>query len=122
MRVKEFDTGINCKKKVLEILSSHKDSSKKGKSEVEIAGDLGISLDTLNKVIKAKKDADSLQGGKFLLSGRSWVLENGNVARFYSRAGELMVQCIEDAYKDELKFQVPITGEYLCGRTWGDAH
>ncbi len=128
MRVKEFETGLSCQKTVNNLLNDVKKSKKKKaageeyKTAKEMCEEYSIDMETLKKTIQAKEDADSLEGGKFLLSGKSWTLENGNIARFYSRAGELMVQCIEDAYKDELRFDVPISGEYLVGRTWGDSH
>lgn len=128
MRVKEFITGLSDKKLTEKVIKEVKVSKKKEKEGEEfktidtICSELNLTEGVLNQVMKAHNEAEDLNGGKFLLSGKSWVLENGNVARFYCRAGELMVQCIEDAYKDELKFHVPITGEYLVGRTWGDAH
>lgn len=83
-----------------------------------------ITMPELIKIINAEVDAKSLDGGKFLLSGNVKVLNNGNVGRCYSRAGELMVQAIEDAYK-EIGFTVPITGEYLVASSdegWSGAH
>ena len=128
MRTKEFNTGLTDKKLVEKIISTVKKNKKKEKEGEEfltinqIAESLNLSIESIDQVMKAHSDAEDLDGGKFVLSGKSWVLENGNIGRFYCRAGELMVQCIEDAYKDELNFHVPITGEYLVGRTWGDAH
>ena len=84
-----------------------------------------IDMEQLKKVIKANKDAEDLDGGKFILSGNIKVLEDGSIGRCYSRAGELMVKAIEDAYKDGLGFRVPITGEYLVASSdegWAGAH
>lgn len=81
-----------------------------------------ISMDQLKKLIDVEKEAKEFDGGKFLLSGNIRYEDDGRITRCYCRAGELMVKCIEDAYKDELKFTVPITGEYLFGKTWGECH
>jgi len=78
-------------------------------------------MDQLKKVINAETEAKELEGGKFLLSGNVKVLPNGNVARAYSRTGELMVKAIEEAYV-QMGFRVPITGEYLFGLNWADCH
>lgn len=104
------------------------DKSKKAKSKgkpyktaKEMLEEYNISMDELKKIIKARTDAESLDGGKFKLSGNTRVLEDGSIGRCYCRAGELMVQCIEDAYK-QLDFHVPITGEYLIGTDWASCH
>lgn len=84
-----------------------------------------INMEQLKQVIRANKDAEGLDGGKFILSGNIKVLEDGTIGRAYSRSGELMVKAIEDAYKDELGFRVPITGEYLVAHHsegWYGAH
>lgn len=128
MRTKEFITGLTDKKlteQVINVVKKSKKKEKEGeefKTLSEIADSFELTEEQINQVMKAYNEAEDLNGGKFLLSGKSWVLENGNVGRFYCRAGELMVQCIEDAYKYELNFHVPISGEYLVGRSWGDAH
>ena len=105
-----------------------KDSKKKGKlykTAKEMLSEYQITMDELKTVIKAESDAEDLDGGKFILSGNVKVLEDGTIGRCYSRAGELMVKAIEDAYKDELGFRVPITGEYLVAHSsegWAGAH
>ncbi len=80
-----------------------------------------ITMDQLKQVINAETESKELEGGKFLLSGNVKVLPNGNVARAYSRTGELMVKAIEEAYV-QMGFRVPITGEYLFGKNWADCH
>lgn len=128
VRFKEFDTGFTDKNFVEKLLKEVKTSDKKKDAEEEykdhetICKENDISLDQLQKVIFAEKSAKGLDGGKFILSGNVRVTSRGKVARCYCRAGELMVQCIQDAYRDELKFDVPITGEYLFGKSWGDCH
>jgi len=130
LRWKEFETGFTDKPfvdRLLKDVAKAKKDKKNGeeyKSANEMLTEYEISMNDLKKVIKAESDAESLDGGKFILSGNIKVLENGNVGRCYSRAGEMMVQCIEDAYK-ELGFNVPITGEYLVASSeegWAGAH
>ena len=102
-----------------------KGAGKPYKSAKEMLDEYGISMEQLKKIIKALSDAEGLEGGKFALSGNTKVLEDGSVGRCYSRAGELMVRAIEDAYKNELGFRVPITGEYLVAHSdegWAGAH
>lgn len=128
MRFKKFETGFTDKTFVESILNDVKNSKKKKKegepykSAKEMCNEYEITMDQLTSVIKAEDEAKSLESGKFVLSGNVRVMEDGSVARCYSRAGELMVKCIEDAYKDELGFHVPITGEYLYGHSWGSCH
>jgi hypothetical protein len=80
-----------------------------------------IDMNQLRKVIKAKEESDNLSGGRFVLSGKSYYMDNGSVGRAYSRTGELMVKAIEEAYI-EMGFRVPISGEYLVGRNWAECH
>ena len=47
--------------------------------------------------------------------------ENGIFTITYCPVGEMVVRCVEQAAK-MMKSPVHITGEYLCGYTWGDAH
>lgn len=101
-----------------------KGAGKPYKSAKEMLDEYGISMEQLKKTIKALSDAEGLEGGKFVLSGNTKVLEDGSVGRCYSRAGELMVRCIEDAYKG-LNCPVHITGEYLVAHHtegWAGAH
>lgn len=113
--------------KLLKDVSKSKESKAKGKpykSAKEMIQEYDITMDQLKKVIKAQDDAENLEGGKFVLSGNTKVLKDGTIGRCYSRAGELMVKCIEDAYK-LLEFKVPITGEYLVASRdegWGGSH
>lgn len=39
----------------------------------------------------------------------------------YTLAGELMVKAFEQAAVD-LNCPIPITGEYMLGKNWGDCH
>lgn len=112
----------------MEDVKKSKDNKKKGKpykTAKEMLEEYQISMEDLKTVIRAESDAKDLEGGKFTLSGNVKVLEDGTVGRCYSRAGELMVKAIEDAYKEELGFRVPITGEYLVAHSsegWAGAH
>ena len=115
----------NLVKRILKDVEKSKKKKKNGeeyKTAKEMLIEYGISMDQLKRLIDVEKEAKELDGGKFLLSGNIRYEDNGEITRCYCRAGELMVECIEDAYKEELKFTVPITGEYLFGKTWGDAH
>lgn len=130
IRWKRFETGFDNQEfvqKLLKDVSKSKESKAKGKpykSAKEMIQEYGITMDQLKQVIKAQDDAENLEGGKFVLSGNTKVLKDGTIGRCYSRAGELMVKCIEDAYK-LLEFKVPITGEYLVASSeegWAGAH
>ena len=130
MRWKEFDTGFSDKVFVKKILSDVAESKKKKKAGDEyktahqMLEEYNITMDQLKTIIKAETDAENLKIKGFILAGRVKVLDNGKVGACYSRAGEMMVQCIEDAYK-ELGFRVPITGEYLVAthkEGWAGAH
>lgn len=95
------------------------------KTAKEMLSEYSINMDQLKAIIHANESAENLDGGKFVLSGNVKVLEDGSIGRCYSRAGELMVKAIEDAYKNELGFRVPITGEYLVATSdegWAGAH
>lgn len=101
-----------------------KAKEKEYQSEEDICLQYSIAPENLHQICSASKSAKELNGGKFVLSGNTKVLDNGNIARAYCRAGELMVRCIEDAYK-MLEFKVPITGEYLMATPeegWSGAH
>lgn len=98
-----------------------KKSGKGYKSAKKMCEEYQISMDQLKQVIKAKTDSDNLDGGRFILAGKSYIMDNGNIGRAYSRTGELMVKAIEEAYV-EMGFRVPISGEYLVGRNWADCH
>lgn len=127
MRWKKYDTGFRDKEFIVTILDDvakskkNKSKGKPYKSPKEMCEEYSITMDQLKCILKAQKDAEDTKGGKFRLSGNTRVLEDGSIAIGYSRAGELMVECIEDAYK-ELNFKVPITGEYLVGKDWADCH
>lgn len=127
IRFKEFSTGFEDKgfvETVLKDVAKSKKNKKAGKeykSAKEMCEEYNITMDQLKKVINAETEAKELEGGKFLLSGNVKVLPNGNVARAYSRTGELMVKAIEEAYV-QMGFRVPITGEYLFGKNWADCH
>lgn len=127
VRWKKFDSGINDGGKVKKILADVSKSRKlKGKGEpyksaAEMLIEYEISMDQLKSVIKADNDARELVNDKFTLAGNIWVFEDGSVGKSYSRAGELMVKAIEDAYI-ELGFSVPITGAYLTGTSWASCH
>lgn len=127
IRWKEFDTGFDDSVLVSDILADVKNSKElkaKGKpykSANEMLTEYSISMDQLRSVINADKEARDLDGGRFVLSGNVRVLDNGNVARCYSRAGEAMVEAIEEAYS-QMGFDVPITGSYLVGLDWADCH
>lgn len=131
IRWKRFETGIENSELVKTILADvkkskgNKEKGKPYKSAVEMLEEYNIDMEQLKQVIRAHKDAEGLDGGKFILSGNIKVLEDGTIGRAYSRSGELMVKAIEDAYKDELGFRVPITGEYLVAHHsegWYGAH
>ena len=47
--------------------------------------------------------------------------ENGVYTITYCPVGEMVVRCVEKAAQ-LMKSPVHITGEYLCGMTWGDCH
>lgn len=47
--------------------------------------------------------------------------ENGIYTIIYCPVGEMVVRCVEQAAK-MMKSPVHITGAYLTGYTWGDAH
>ncbi|QZI87062.1 hypothetical protein MYOV085v1_p0040 [Vibrio phage 355E48.1] len=127
IRFKEFSTGFKDKsfiETVLKDVSKSKKNKKAGKeykSAKEMCEEYNITMDQLKVIISAETDAKELDGGKFLLSGNVKVLPNGNVARVYSRTGELMVKAIGEAYV-QMGFRVPITGEYLFGKNWADCH
>ena len=127
VRWKRFDTGFSDPlfvERILKDVDKSKKAKAKGKpykTAKEMLKEYSISMDNLKKIIKAREDAENLDGGNFVLSGNTRVMEDGTIGRCYCRAGELMVQCIEDAYK-ELKFKVPITGEYLVGTDWASCH
>ncbi|QVW02124.1 DNA polymerase [Vibrio phage ICP1] len=130
VRLKEFDTGINEKTTVESVLklidkaAKLKDKGEDFDSYQVIGSKFGLSETQVENVVQARSAAKSLEGGKFVLSGNIKILDNGNIARAYCRAGELMVKCIEDAYKI-LEFNVPITGEYLMATPeegWGGSH
>lgn len=123
-----YPTGFSDKKfveTVLKDVANSKKLKKAGepyKSAQEMLVEYGITMQQLKDIINAETQAKNLEIKGKILSGNVKVDEEGNVVRIYARAGELMVQCIEDAYKDELGFNVPITGEYLWGSSWSDAH
>lgn len=109
---------------ILEDVKESKKNKEKGKpykSAKEMCVEYSITMEQLINIIDAEKLAKELDGGKFKLSGNTRVLDNGSIGRGYCRAGELMVKCIEDAYK-MLDFKVPITGEYLVGKDWSETH
>lgn len=128
VRFKEFDTGFtdgSLVKKILKDVAKSKKKKEAGeeyKTALQMLDEYNITMDQLKVVIKAESDAKQYKADKFVLSGNIRYTEDGKILRCYCRAGELMVKCIEDAYKDELNFTVPITGEYLFGKSWGDAH
>jgi len=127
VRWKEFETPFKdgvLVKKILSDVKKSKDKKKKGKpykSAKEMLEEYNITMDELKATINAEKEAKDLEGGNFVLSGNVRVMGNGSVGRAYSRAGELMVKAIEEAYV-ELGFTVPITGEWLIGRNWYECH
>lgn len=130
VRWKKFDTTINNGETVKKVLADVKDSKKKKskgkeyKTANEMLVEYNITMDQLKSAIKAEKDAEDLSNEKFLLSGNTYVFEDGKIGRSYSRAGELMTHAIEEAYV-ELGFRVPITGEYLVADRedgWAGAH
>lgn len=127
VRWKKFENGLKDKTKVEDILrdvdksKKLKEKGKPYKSAIEICNEYGIEMDQLKAVINSHSQAIALEGGKFSLSGNVRVLDDGSLGRAYTRAGELMVRCIEDAYK-LLDFKVPITGSYLIGKDWAETH
>lgn len=101
-----------------------KEKGKDYKTEYEISEDYNINTGQLTSLILAESEAKGLTVERFKLSGNVKVLDNGDVGRCYCRAGEAMVEAIEEAYK-ELGFRVPITGEYLVASSeegWSGAH
>lgn len=130
LRLKHFDTGFTDKSFVEKVLKDvEKSKKKKGKGESyktakEMCEEYEISMEQLTKIINAEKSAKDLDGGKFTLSGNTKVSDKGSIIRGYCRAGEMMVEAIEQAYVD-LGFRVPITGEYLMATSdegWAGAH
>ena len=123
-----FPSGLEDRKMVETIFKDVEKSKKKKKngeeykSATSMLDEYGITMNQLKQIIKAENDASSLEVEGRLLSGNVKVDEDGNFVRAYTRSGELMVRCIEDAYKDELGFSVPITGAFLYGKSWYDAH
>lgn len=101
-----------------------KKKGEKYKSAKEMCEEYEINMDQLKNIINAQDKADELSSDKFILSGNTKVFKDGTIGRAYSRAGELMVKCIEDAYKI-LNCPVHITGEYLMASPdegWAGAH
>ncbi len=127
MRWKKFETGVENKEVVNHVihdLGRAKKNKKSGKdflSNCQIGLQYGITGQDVDNIAKAKVDADNLEMGNFLLSGNTYTFENGDIGRNFSRAGVIMVEAIEEACP-QLDCPVKITGEYLCGKTWGDAH
>lgn len=127
VRWKRFETGFTDQgfvEKVLKDVAESKGKKKKGKpykSAVEMCEEYSISMQQLTEIIKAQTAAEDLEIEDFLLSGNTRVMEDGTVARAYSRAGVLMVEAIEEAYQ-QLNCPVHITGEYLCNTSWATCH
>ena len=127
MRWKKFETGVEdagVVNKVIHDLSDAKKAKKNGKdylSELQIGMIYGITEQDVTNIRDAKKGADDLKMGDFLLSGNTYTFGNGDIGRNFSRAGVIMVEAIEEAYQ-QLNCPVHITGEYLCGTTWGECH
>lgn len=127
MRWKKFETGVEDSlivNNVIHDLKAAKKAKKDGKdylTNLQIGMVYGITEQDVENIDKAKKDADDLKMDNFLLSGNTYTFENGDIGRNFSRAGVIMVEAIEEAY-ERLNFNVKITGEYLCGTTWGECH
>lgn len=127
VRWKKFPSGIDdgeLVKKILSDVAASKKLKGKGKpykSAQEMLVEYSITMDQLKSAIKAESDAKELTNDKFELAGNTFVFENGDIGKSYSRAGELMVRAIEGAYK-QLGFTVPISGCYLTGRSWAGCH
>lgn len=128
IQIFRFPTGFTDKAFVKRVLSDVKNSKKlkkegeKYKTANEMLIEYSITMQQLKDIIKAESDASSMEIEGKILSGNSRVMEDGSIARAYSRANEIMVQSIEDAYSKELGFTVPITGSGLFGKSWGDCH
>lgn len=87
------------------------------------------------KMFDTKEEAKAYEVEGFILSGNVREFE-GKWGRAYCKSGELMVKAFEEAgrilmederkeYENEGKpytCQIPITGEYLVGKTWGETH
>lgn len=89
-----------------------------------MCSEYNVSMGQLKQAIKAESDAKEFNSKGYILSGNVKIFSDGTVNKAYSRAGELMVQCIEDAYK-ELNCPVHITGEYLMATPdegWAGSH
>lgn len=111
-------------KTILKDVEKSKELKGKGKpykTAKEMCEEYEISMDTLREIIKVEKEAKDFSTEKFLLSGNIRIEEDGRICKAYCRAGELMVKSIEEAYQT-LGFKVPITGEYLFGRSWAECH
>lgn len=127
MRWKKFDTEVRNKKTVKGILKDLKESKsneKKGRdflSKEDVAEKNKVTLEQVISTERADSDAMSLKVDNFMLSANTFIFDSGKIGRCYSRAGVLMVEAIEEAYQ-QLNCPVHITGEYLCGKTWGDCH
>lgn len=127
MRWKKFETGVENRETVnhvlhdLERAKKDKKNGKEPMSECQIGLQYGITEQDVINIREAKKSADDLVMGNFLLSGNTYTFDNGDIGRNFSRAGVIMVEAIEEAYQ-QLDCPVKITGEYLCGTTWGECH
>lgn len=128
MELFRFPTGFN-NKEFVELILKDVNNSKKlkkagesYKTAHEMLIEYGITMDELKSIICAEEKAKNLSIEGKVLSGNVRVMEDGSIARAYSRASEIMVKSIEDAYSKELGFTVPITGEGLFGKTWGQCH
>lgn len=128
MELFRFPTGFDNKEfveLVLKDVNNSKKLKKAGesyKTAHEMLVEYNITMDELKNIICAEEKAKNLSIEGKVLSGNVRVMEDGSVARAYSRASEIMVKSIEDAYRKELGFTVPITGEGLFGKTWGQCH
>lgn len=127
MRWKKFETPLTDKKTIENILHDVKEAKgneKKGKdflSVEDIASKNGVSVDDVIGTTEAQKQASGLVVEGFMLAANTYVFETGAIGRCYSRAGVLMVEAIEEAYK-QLNCPVHITGEYLAGKNWANCH
>lgn len=128
MEIFEFPTGFSDKsfvQTVLDDVNNSKKLKKAGKTyktAYEMLDEYNISMQQLKDIINADAEAKSMKLEGKKLSANTYILDNGSIARSYCRASEIMVESIEKAYSEVLKFDVPISGEGLFGKTWGDAH
>ena len=99
-------------------------NEKKGKpfkTNLEIADGLQLTLEQVYGILSAKKSAEDLKIDGFVLAGNIRLFDDGSFGKGYTKAGQLMVEAIEEATK-QMGCPFDISGEYMIGRNWGECH